>query len=111
MNGQEELFVAILTDTATPEEQDQFREMMRLERDRQRFEQVKKIWDEAPYVKRYKSADPRRAFPLLVRRIGMKKRNRQRDFMISLISAAAGILLMAGLFTLYLYLLSHLRME
>lgn len=104
MNGQEELFVAILTGTATPEEKDQFRELMKQEGDRRRFEQVKKIWDEAPYVQRYRNTDPKRAFPLLVRKIGMKKRNRQRDFMISLISAAAGIFLMAGLFTLYLYL-------
>ncbi len=101
MTEKEELFIAILTDTATPGEKDQFRELMELGENRLLFDQVKKIWEEAPHVKKYKQVDSKRVFSELAQKIETKNRTRKKYFTISMISAAAGILFMTGLFTLY----------
>ena len=104
MKEKEELFIAILTDTATPGEKDQFRELMDLNGNRLLFEQIKKIWNEAPHVKKYNQMDPKQAFAELAQKIKTKSRTRKRYFTISMISAAAGILFMTGLFTIYSHL-------
>lgn len=101
MKEKEELFIAILTHTATPGEKDQFRKLMDLNGNRLLFEQVKKIWDEAPHVKKYNQVDPKQAFAELAQKIKTKSRTRKTYLTISMISAAAGILFMAGLFAVY----------
>jgi transmembrane sensor len=101
MTGKEELYIAILSDTATPADKDLFSTLLEQDENRIAFAQFKKIWNESVHVKRYNRADPQKGFAMLVQRIKEKNRTRKKYLRISLVSAAAGIFLMTGLFTLY----------
>ncbi|MGV8133843.1 MAG: FecR family protein [Mangrovibacterium sp.] len=101
MTEKEELYIAILSDTATPADKDLFSTLLEQDENRVAFEQIKKIWDESAYVKKYHRTDPQKSFAALVQKMKEKDRMHKKYLTISLVSAAAGILLMTGLFTLY----------
>ncbi|MEN6454651.1 MAG: FecR domain-containing protein [Prolixibacteraceae bacterium] len=101
MTEKEELFIAILSGTAAPAERDLFSTLMEQDENRIAFDQTKRIWDESAHVKKYHQADAKKGFARLVQKIKEKDRIRKKYLTISLVSAAAGILLMTGLFTLY----------
>lgn len=101
MTEKEDLYIAILSGTAAPAEQDVFSALMKQDENRITFEQFKKIWNESAHVKNYRQADPQKGFAMLLQRMKEKDRMQKKYFIISLISAAAGILLMTGLFSIY----------
>lgn len=101
MTEKEELFIAILSGTAAPAEKDLFSALMEQDENRIAFEQTKRIWNESIHAKWYNRADAQKGFATLVQKIREKERMRKNYLIIALVSAAAGILLMTGLFTIY----------
>jgi len=94
-----ELFLAILSDSASDEERTLFQKEMTDPENQALFEKVKAIWNESSNLQGYHKVDQKRAFAELNRKLEAKKRDRKRFFLTSGISVAASVLLMIGLFT------------
>ncbi|HKJ43035.1 MAG TPA: FecR domain-containing protein [Sunxiuqinia sp.] len=95
-----ELFYAILSDTASPEEHARFDGLMGDEETKRLFDQTKRIWNESSKAKAGKTYDSRRALFEMKQKIQRKRSIKKRYLSIAVISAAASILLMLGLFNL-----------
>jgi len=100
MKNKVELIYSILSGTASPEEEIQFRVLMEQEENRSLYNQLKKIWDRSGEVKDYRLYDTQKAFYDLSQNIKSRKQIRKRNFVIAVSGIAAGILLMLGLLKL-----------
>ena len=100
MNDQYELFYAVLSNTASPEEHARFDELIRDEETKKLFDQVRRIWNESPKATVGRTYDSPRAFYELKQKIQRDRSIKKRYFSIAIISVAASVLLMFGLFNL-----------
>ncbi len=98
MKNNVDIFYAILSETASPEDNLQFQELMKQKDDLFLFSQIKRIWDEAREVKDYKSYDTKRAFYALSQKVEHKKQMKRRYLLAAASGIAAGIILVIGLF-------------
>jgi ferric-dicitrate binding protein FerR (iron transport regulator) len=95
-----ELIYAILSQTASPEEELLFQELMEEGENRELFEQIKKIWAGSGQVKKYQKRDVAQAFYQLNKKIENKKVLRKQYIFTALSGVAAGIIILFGLFQL-----------
>ena len=96
-----ELFYAVLSNTSSPEERRLFDELIKYDTNKRLFVQVKKIWHDSGTIGDYPAFDKGKAFYELQHKIELNKRARRRYVTVSIISVAAGILLMAGIFRFF----------
>jgi ferric-dicitrate binding protein FerR (iron transport regulator) len=95
-----ELIYAIFSQTASPEEEFLFKELMAERKNRELFEQVKKIWAGSGEVKKFQNRDSAQAFYQINKKIENRKVLRKRYFFTALSGVAAGIIILFGLFQL-----------
>lgn len=96
-----ELFYAVLSNNSSPEERIRFDEFIKSEENRRLFNQVQKIWNESPMISHYMLFDKRKAFYDLQRKVEQNKRLKKRYIAISMISVAASVIFMLGIFNLF----------
>jgi transmembrane sensor len=95
-----EIIYSFLSGTSTEEEMLLFNELMEQKEDRLLFEQLQKIWEETPNVKKYKEYDSKRAFYELSKRIETNRKLKRRYIIATISGIAASILLIFGLWGL-----------
>ncbi|MDX9881462.1 MAG: DUF4974 domain-containing protein [Prolixibacteraceae bacterium] len=100
MKNKVEIYYAILSETASPEEKSQFQELMGHKENMLIFSQLKRIWKESGEVKNYKQYDTKRAFYALEQKLEKKRQTKKRYLLVAASGVAAGIMLMIGLFGL-----------
>jgi transmembrane sensor len=100
MKNKVEIFYAILSGTASPEEELLFQELKGQKDNLVLFNQLKQIWNESGEVKSFKSYDPKRAFYALTQKLEHKRQIKRRYLLVAASGIAAGIILMIGLFCL-----------
>ena len=93
-----EIIQAIVTGSASPEEKEAFDMLMEEEENRQLFNQFKRIWDESPSIRHYKTYDAQRAFLELANKIKERKQRKRQLAWVGFSGIAAGLLLMLGIF-------------
>ena len=91
-----EIFYAVLSNTSSTEEKNQFEEFMRSEENRRLFDQVRKMWKGSASISHYPAIDREKAFNELQQKIKQNRRTKRRYVAISMISVAASIVLMIG---------------
>ncbi len=96
-----EIFYAVLSNTSSPEERVRFDEFMRSEENRRLFAQVQKIWDESPSISHYPAFDKGKAFYGLQHKIEQNKRLKKKYVAVSMVSIAASVLFMIGIFSFF----------
>ncbi len=95
-----EIFYAVLSGTSSPEERSQFDEFMKNKGNKRLFIQVRKIWDRSARISHYPAFDKEKAFYELRYKIEKNKQVRRKYIAVSMISVAASIILMIGIFYL-----------
>ena len=89
-----ELYHCILNQTASPEQLDQFRELMNDVGERITFERYKKVWTEAPSVKGYRKYNEKRAFLRITQILHNRRMQYKANLRIGIAGIAAGIIFM-----------------
>lgn len=104
MKNKVELFTAILMGTASPDEQSEFDELILKEDEKILFRQFENVWEEADNVKTYRYHNSKQAFHALNKKLLQKKQSRKKYLWVATSGIAAGIIIMIGLFSLFLQL-------
>lgn len=98
MEGIYEIFHAILSNTSSPEERNQFDELMKSKENKRLFTQVQKIWNGSATISHYPIFDKEKAFYELQHKIELIKRIKKRYVTISI---AACVILTIGIFSFF----------
>lgn len=93
-----ELIYGILSRTASSEEENEFREWVKENDNRELFEKMQRIWQESPNVKNYRKHDAVKSFYQMDRKIQSRQMLRRKVLFTAISGVAAGIIIMLGLF-------------